>query len=73
MGGSHLKVQTPGAWVAQLVKRLILDFNSGHDLTVCAFKPRMGFYTDSVEPAWDSLSAPPLLTLALCLSFKVNK
>ena len=60
------------AWVAQLVKCLTLDFSSGYDLTVCGFEPRMGFCTDSAEPAWNflspSLSAPPLLTHALSLS-----
>ena len=29
-------------WVAQLVKRLVLDLGSGHDLTVCEFEPRVG-------------------------------
>ena len=28
-----------GAWVVHLVKYLTLDFGSGHDLTVCEFKP----------------------------------
>ena len=28
------KVKRRGAWVAQSVKRLILNFGSGHDLTV---------------------------------------
>ena len=28
-----------GAWVAQSVKRLTLDFSSGHDLTVSEFEP----------------------------------
>ena len=28
-----------GAWVAQLVKHLTLDFGSGHDLAVHEFKP----------------------------------
>ena len=61
-----------GIWVAQSVKPPILDFCSGHDLTVCGFKPRIGLCTDSVDPAWDSffpsLSAPSLLILSLCLS-----
>ena len=40
--------------MAQLVKRLTLDFSSGHDLMVCEIEPPIG--ADSVEPAWDSLS-----------------
>ena len=62
-----------GAWVAQSVKRLTLDFGSSHDLTVREFKPHVGLCTDSTEPAWDSLSllslsAPTPLTLSLSLS-----
>ena len=45
-----------GARVAQWVKRLTLDFGSGHDLTVPEFKPHVGLNADSAEPAWDSLS-----------------
>ena len=49
--------------MAQSVKRLTLDFGSGHDLTVCEFEPQVRLSSDSVEPAWDplslSLSAPP--------------
>ena len=30
-----------GAWVAQLVKGLTLDFSSGHDLTVPGIKPHV--------------------------------
>ena len=71
----RIKNTTPrGTWVAQLVKRPILDFSSGHDLTVCEFEPHIRLFTDSVEPAWDSLSplsVPPLLILSL--SLKINK
>ena len=28
-----------GAWVTQWVQHLTLDLSSGHDLTVCEFKP----------------------------------
>ena len=35
---------------------MTLDFGSGHDLTVREFEPHIGLRTDSVEPAWDSLS-----------------
>ena len=45
-----------GAWVAQLVKCVTLDFGSGHDLAVRGFKPCVGLFTDSTEPAWDFLS-----------------
>ena len=47
-----------GTWVAQSVKRLTLDFQSGHDLGVCEFEPHIGLHADSAEPAWDSLSLP---------------
>ena len=69
-----------GAWVAQLVKRLTLDFSSGHDLTVHGVEPCIRLCTDCVEPAWDSLSlflpGPyPLLmsSLPLSLSLKIKK
>ena len=52
-----------------LVKRLTLDFGSGHDLTVREFKPYVGLCGDSVEPACNSLSpclsAPTQLMLSL--------
>ena len=48
--------------MAQSVKRLTLDFSSGHDLTVREFKPRIRLDADGVERAWNSLS------LSLCLS-----
>ena len=64
-----------GAWVAQSVERLTLDFGSGHDLTFCEFEPCIGLCTDSVEPACDSLS--PSLSLSLSLSLplppQINK
>ena len=34
--------QNRGAWVAQSVKHPTLGFRSGHDLTVCEFKPDIG-------------------------------
>ena len=59
------------------MKHPTLGFGSGHDLTVCEFKPHVELCTDSVESAWDSVSlplhAPPLLTLSLSLSLKINK
>ena len=39
-----------GAWVAQSVKCLTLDFNSDHDLRVVRSSPALGFMM-SVEPA----------------------
>ena len=68
-----------GAWVAQSVKHLTLDFGSGHDLMVPEFKPRIGLRAENVEAAWDSLSlspslsAPPLLSLVLALSLFLSK
>ena len=62
-----------GPWVAQSVERPTLDFSSGHDLMVRGIEPRVGLGNDSEEPAWDSLSAPPLFvrTRALSLSLKM--
>ena len=56
--------------MAQSVKRLTLDFDSCHDLTVGEFEPRVRLCADSAEPAWDSLS--PSLPLSLP-SLKINK
>ena len=63
------------SWVALSVKPLTVDYGSGHDLTVCEFKPYIGLCTDSVEPAWDSLILPFYLFLPrLCaLSLSQNK
>ena len=55
--------------MAQPGKCLTLDLGSGHDLTVRGIKHCAGLCTDHMEPAWDSLSAPPLLVLSL----KINK
>ena len=51
--GSHLYKSgcNGGAWVAQLVKCLTLDFASGHDLTAHGFKFHVGLHIDSVESA----------------------
>ena len=60
---SILKQSLGGAWVAQSVKPLTLDFGSGHGLTVHEFKPCVGLCAGRVEPAWNplspSFSAPP--------------
>ena len=58
-------IRNRGAWVAQPVKHLILDFGSGHDLTVRGLEPHVRLCADSVEPAWDSLSVS-LSALSLC-------
>ena len=55
-----------GTWVAQLVKRLTLDFGSGHHLVVWEFEPCIGLYIESVEPASDSLSFSLSLPPCLC-------
>ena len=44
-----------GTWVAQSVKRLTLDFGSGHGLKVHGIEPRIGLCADNAEPARDSL------------------
>ena len=60
--------------MAQAVKRLSLDFGSGHDLTTREFETRVGLCADSAETAWDSLSpslsGPPSFVLSLS---KINK
>ena len=63
-----------GAWVAQSVKHLTLDFSSGHDLTVHEFEPHIRLCTDSVGPASDSVSPSlcPSLTQAVSLSLSLS-
>ena len=46
-----------GAWVAQSVKRLTLDFDSGHDLAVRELELQSG----SALTAWSLLGVPSLL------------
>ena len=46
-----IKTETWGAWVDQSVKRLTIDFDSGHDLIVWEFEPHMGLCTDGAVPA----------------------
>ena len=67
------KATLPGAWVAQWVEHLTLDFGSGHNLIVHEFKPGIGLCTDSVEPAWNSLSLPLSLPLPFLLSLSLSK
>ena len=58
--------------MALSVKPVTLDFSSGHDLTVCGFKPHIGLCADRVEPASDSLSVS-LPTRTLCLKIKLQQ
>ena len=52
-----------------------LDLGSSHDLSVCGMESCIRLCTDSMEPAWESLSlsAAPLLVCVLSLSLKINK
>ena len=45
-----------GAGVVQSVKHQTLGFGSGTNLTVREIELCVGLCTDSVEPAWDSIS-----------------
>ena len=47
-------------WEAQSVKHPTLDFSSGHDLAVQEIEPQVRLHADKAEPAWESLSVPPL-------------
>ena len=62
--------------MAQSVKRLTLDFSSGHDLVVHEFQPPIRLRVDSVKSAWDflslSLSLPLPCTLSLSLSLSLK-
>ena len=51
LGRGRGEVVGGDAWVVQSVKRLTLDFGSGHDLSVCEFEPCIGLCADSAEPA----------------------
>ena len=62
--------------MAQLVKCLILDFGSGHDLMVCEFNPELGSAMTAqsllgiLSPSL-SLCPSPAGALSLCL--KINE
>ena len=64
--------------MVQLVKHPILDFGSGHDLTVHEIEPHVEFCADSVESAWDSfplflpLPLSPTCVFSLSLSLKID-
>ena len=63
--------------MVQLLKRLTLDFGSGHDLMVLEFEPRFGVCAQSVDPARDSYPYPAhdhFLSLSHSLSLSlINK
>ena len=63
--------------MAQSNERPTLGFGSGHGLMVREFESHVGLCADGVEPAWDSLSLSPSLSLCpsrmLCLALKINK
>ena len=62
-----------GTWVAQSVKRLTLDFGSGHGLMLREIEPRIGFCEDSAEPDWGvSLPLSPLPPLMHSLSLSLS-
>ena len=46
------------------------DFGSGHDLTVCEFKPHIGLCADSSETASDPLSSSLSVPVPFSLSRK---
>lgn len=62
-GGEKNVAGAPG-WFSQLSVQLLTLISSGHDLTEQEFDPWIWLYDDSVESAWDSISAP-LLARAL--------
>ena len=55
-----------GAWVAQSVEHLTLDFGSGHDLRVVRSSPLSGSML-GVESAWDSLFSFSFATPSVCM------
>ena len=61
-----------GAWAAPLVKHLSLDFGLDHDLMVREIKPYVWLCTESMEPAWDSLSLSVPLSCMYVLSLSNN-
>ena len=59
-----------GTWVSLSVKHLTLDFDSGHDLMICGFKPCIRLYTDSVECCLGFSLSPSLLPISPFISLK---
>ena len=62
-----------GAWLAQSVKLLTLDFGSGHDLVVCEIKPPARTARSLLAILSPPLSAPPLLTHTCWLSLSQSE
>ena len=61
--------------MAQSVKHPTLDLGSGHDLMVHEIESQVVLCTDSIEPAWDSLSpslSVPLSMHSLSLFFSLS-
>ena len=73
---AHYNINLPGHLGGSV--SLASDFSSGHDLTICEFKPMLSsvLTSQSLERALDSvspsLSAPRLLVLSLSLSLYLS-
>ena len=64
------KQHSRGAWVAQLVEYVTLDFGSGYDPRVVGCSPTVGS-TLSMEPTENSLSVSLSLSLSLSVSLSL--
>ena len=65
-----------GAWGAQLVKQMALDFGSDHDFMGLGIEPCVLLCADSMEPSWDpllSLPFPSLCSFSLSLNKPIKK
>ena len=62
-----------GAWVAQSVEHLTLDFGSGHGLAVCGIEPPVRLHTDGTQSLLLILSFPLCLLLPSSCSLSQNK
>ena len=71
---SKKKGNSWGAWVAQSVKHLTVDFASGHDFTVCELKPCIRIHATVRSllgiPSLCSFRMPSLSQLISALIFK---
>ena len=65
----YTNIYVGGTWVAQLVERLTLGFNSGHDLRVLGLSPTSGsvFCRESAGGFYLSLPEPLLLLMLVCV------
>ena len=66
------RLGVPG-WLSRFGIRLLVSAQVVISQLIGWFKSRVGLCTDSAEPAWDSLSLPPPLSLSLSLPLKINK